>query len=72
MRAEGGEAIVGGGVMGLSLARALAQRGREVTLYSAGERGAEGASALPVALLNPFRGRTGRASAEDRSALATV
>jgi glycine/D-amino acid oxidase-like deaminating enzyme len=70
MHPEGGEAIVGGGVMGLSLARALAQRRRGVTVYSAGERGMEGASAAPVALLNPFRGRTGRASADDRAALA--
>lgn len=61
--------IVGGGVMGLSCARALARRGDEVTLWSAADLGAGGASEVPVALLNPFRGRTGRAHPDDHAAL---
>jgi glycine/D-amino acid oxidase-like deaminating enzyme len=72
MPPEGSDAIVGGGVMALSLARALAQRGRAVSVYSELPWGEGGASAAPVALLNPFRGRTGRASADDRAALATT
>jgi len=64
--------IVGGGVMGLSLARSLARRGHEVTLRSAVELGAGGASEAPAALLNPYRGRTGRPHPDDLLALAVV
>jgi glycine/D-amino acid oxidase-like deaminating enzyme len=61
--------IVGGGVAGLSLARALARSGAAVTLHGSGAFGADGASAVPVALLNPFRGRSGRARPDDLTAL---
>lgn len=72
MLTDAHDAVVGGGVMGLSLTRALAQRGRRVTLYSEAQLAEGGASAAPVALLNPFRGRTGRAQAEDHQALAVM
>jgi glycine/D-amino acid oxidase-like deaminating enzyme len=61
--------VVGGGVAGLSLARALARSGARVTLTTAGAIGADGASAVPVALLNAFRGRSGRAHPDDLGAL---
>lgn len=64
--------VVGGGVAGLSLARALARSGARVTLTCAGAIGADGASAVPVALLNPFRGRSGRAHPDDLTALAVT
>ncbi len=58
--------VVGGGVVGRSLARALARAGHETTLVA---DGGMAASAVPVALLNPYRGRTGRAHPEDLAAL---
>jgi glycine/D-amino acid oxidase-like deaminating enzyme len=64
--------VVGGGVAGLSVARALARSGIHVTLACAGALGADGASAVPVALLNPFRGRSGRAHPDDLAALAVA
>lgn len=64
--------VVGGGVVGLSLARALARRGRQVRLLAAAQLGEGGASAVPMALLNPHRGRTGRAAPDDLLALATT
>lgn len=63
-------AIVGGGVAGLSLARALAGR-RRVVLFEAERMGA-GASRVPVALLNPHRGRSARASDLDLAGLAEM
>lgn len=59
-------AIVGGGVMGASLARALARAGHAVTWWAPDP---DGASAVPVALLNPYRGRSGRAHPDDLAAL---
>ena len=59
-------AIVGGGVMGASLARALARAGHAVTWWAPEPAGA---SAVPVALLNPYRGRSGRAHPDDLAAL---
>ncbi len=64
--------MVGGGVVGLSLARALARRGRQVRLLSSTALGRGGASAVPMALLNPHRGRTARAHDDDLLALATT
>lgn len=61
--------VVGGGVMGCTLAYALARRGVEVLLLERAPNGAGGASGVPVALLNPHRGRSGRASEADLSAL---
>jgi glycine/D-amino acid oxidase-like deaminating enzyme len=60
-------AVVGGGVMGASLARALARAGHAVTWWAA-ELG-DAASGVPVALLNPYRGRSGRAHPHDLAAL---
>ncbi len=63
--------IVGGGVMGCTLAYVLARRGAQVTLLERGRTG-QGASGVPVALLNPHRGRSARASAFDLEALGTM
>ena len=69
-------AVVGGGVAGLSLARAAARAGTAVTLLERLEAGGDPAtgraSALPAALLNPWRGRKGAAHPDDRAGLATV
>ena len=65
--------IIGGGVMGCTLAYTLAKRGAAVTLLERGRIGqTEGASSVPVALLNPYRGRSARASDFDRSALEAM
>jgi len=50
-------AVIGAGVAGLSLAWRLTGRGARVTLLD-GSTG--GASQVPVALINPYRGRSGR------------
>jgi glycine/D-amino acid oxidase-like deaminating enzyme len=60
-------AVVGGGVMGASLARAFARAGHTVTWWAA-ELG-DAASGVPVALLNPYRGRSGRAQPDDLAGL---
>lgn len=60
-------AVVGGGVMGASLARALTRAGYAVAWWAT-ELG-DAASAVPVALLNPYRGRSGRAHADDLAGL---
>ena len=64
--------IVGGGVMGCTLAYTLARRGAAVTLLERAQSGRAGASSVPVALLNPYRGRRARASDFDRTALETM
>lgn len=61
--------MIGGGIAGLSLAWELAAAGASVTLFEAGRLGERGASALPAALLNPYRGRTARARPLDRAGL---
>jgi glycine/D-amino acid oxidase-like deaminating enzyme len=63
-------AVIGGGIAGLGLARELARNGFGVTLFEAGTFGGQGASALPAALLNPYRGRSARASPLDRHGLS--
>jgi glycine/D-amino acid oxidase-like deaminating enzyme len=63
-------AVIGGGIAGLGLARELAGSGFGVTLFEAGSVGRQGASALPAALLNPYRGRSARASRLDREGLS--
>ncbi|MDQ3458171.1 MAG: FAD-binding oxidoreductase, partial [Deinococcota bacterium] len=62
-------AVVGAGVAGCTLAFELAGRGRSVALLEAGRVGAQGASSVPLALLNPNRGRSAKASSFDRRAL---
>jgi glycine/D-amino acid oxidase-like deaminating enzyme len=73
--------VVGGGVAGLSLARAAARAGLGVTVLEReaghgeaahGETTSQRTSALPAALLNPWRGRKGAAHPDDRAGLATV
>jgi glycine/D-amino acid oxidase-like deaminating enzyme len=61
--------VVGGGVVGRSVARAAARAGLQATRVA---DGGAAASTVPVALLNPHRGRTGRARPEDLAALATT
>lgn len=63
--------VVGGGVMGVTLAYTLARREMPVTLLEGGG-GPRGASGVPVALLNPYRGRSARASDFDLAALAAT
>lgn len=67
-------AVVGAGVAGLSLARALARAGADVVLVERTAPGSSprGASSLPVALLNPWRGRKGAAHPDDLRGLATA
>jgi glycine/D-amino acid oxidase-like deaminating enzyme len=62
-------AVVGGGVMGSTLAYTLAKRGARVTLLERAPEGSGGASAVPAALLNPYRGRSARAADADLMAL---
>lgn len=61
--------VVGGGVAGVSLLHALSSRGVAATLIDTGSVGTRGASAVPYALLNPHRGRTGRARPLDLAGL---
>lgn len=63
--------VVGGGVMGCTLAYRLAARGLGVTLLEQ-EKVGSGASGVPVALLNPYRGRSARASTFDLESLAAM
>ena len=64
-------AIVGAGIAGCSLAYLLSRAGARVSLLEAETVGA-GASGVPVALLNPHRGRTARASELDKAGLRTT
>ncbi len=64
--------IIGAGVAGCSLAYELSKHDVSVTLLDAGHIGQLGASAVPVALLNPHRGRTARASELDKAGLGAV
>lgn len=63
--------VVGGGVMGCTLSYVLAAQGRSVTLLERAHLG-DGASGVPVALLNPYRGRSARASPYDLEALTVM
>lgn len=62
--------IVGAGIAGCSLAYELSCLGVRVRLLDAGSVGQRGASSVPAALLNPHRGRTGRARPDDLAGLA--
>jgi glycine/D-amino acid oxidase-like deaminating enzyme len=57
--------VVGGGVAGTTLAWALARRRVPCVLCERGRIGAQGASSVPAALLNPHRGRSARADPQD-------
>ena len=63
-------AVVGAGVAGCTLAFELSRRGHPVTLIDRAGPGRGGASGVPVALLNPHRGRSGRATPGDLEGLA--
>lgn len=58
-------AVVGGGIAGCCASYALAGAGCDVELFEAGRIGAQGASSVPAALLNPHRGFTARAQDTD-------
>lgn len=62
--------IVGGGIAGSTLHYYLARSGVRSLLVDAGVDGPTGASSVPAALLNPNRGRSGRASLADQEGLA--
>ena len=64
--------ILGGGVAGCALTYALSRRGASVTLVERGGVAQQGASSVPVALLNPYRGRSARAAALDLAGLAAM
>lgn len=65
--------IVGAGVAGSSLTYALSKHANlRVTLIERGQVAQQGASSVPLALLNPHRGRSGRASNTDLAGLAAM
>jgi glycine/D-amino acid oxidase-like deaminating enzyme len=64
-------AIVGAGIAGCVLAYELSKYNCDVTLIDAKKVGS-GASSVPVALLNPHRGRTARATELDKAGLASM
>lgn len=57
--------VAGAGIAGSALAYALSRRGVDVMLVERGPSGAAGASTVPTALINPHRGRSGRAKPQD-------
>ena len=63
--------IVGAGVAGSTLAYELSKTG-SVTVLEAGKLTREGASSIPVALLNPHRGRSAKAKDLDTNGLAAM
>jgi glycine/D-amino acid oxidase-like deaminating enzyme len=64
-------AVIGAGIAGCSLAYELSKYPCDVTLVDA-KRIGSGASSVPLALLNPHRGRTARASELDKAGLAAM
>lgn len=64
--------IIGAGIAGSTLAYALTARGQQVTVLERGRLNQQGASSVPVALLNPHRGRSGRAKLYDLAGLAAM
>ena len=64
-------AVVGAGVAGGSLALAAAEAGAEVASVDAAD-GTTGASGAPAALINPHRGRSGRADPDDQLGALTT
>jgi glycine/D-amino acid oxidase-like deaminating enzyme len=64
-------AIIGAGIAGCALAYELSKYDCDVTLIDAKEVGS-GASSVPLALLNPHRGRTARASELDKAGLKSM
>jgi glycine/D-amino acid oxidase-like deaminating enzyme len=64
-------AVIGAGIAGCALAYELSKYGCDVTLIDAKEVGS-GASSVPLALLNPHRGRTARATELDKAGLKSM
>jgi glycine/D-amino acid oxidase-like deaminating enzyme len=64
-------AVIGAGIAGCALAYELSKYACDVTLIDAKQIGS-GASSVPVALLNPHRGRTARATELDKAGLASM
>ena len=62
-------AIIGAGIAGCALAYELSKWSCRISLLESGRIGEQGASAVPLALINPHRGRSARASALDRAGL---
>jgi glycine/D-amino acid oxidase-like deaminating enzyme len=62
--------LIGGGIAGCSLFYILARRGVPATLLERGRVGRQGASAVGAALLNPYRGRSGKPGPYDLDGLA--
>lgn len=71
VRHETDYAIIGGGIVGLCLAYALSTFAK-VSLFEQGVIAGQGASAVPVALLNPYRGYSARASLHDVAGLEAM
>lgn len=57
--------VAGAGVAGSAVAFELAKRGVRVLLLERGAAGPAGASTVPAALINPHRGRSGKARPQD-------
>ena len=64
--------IIGAGIAGCALAYALTEQGQTVTVLERGQVAHQGASSVPLALLNPYRGRSGRAQPYDLVGLAAM
>ena len=62
--------VIGAGIAGLTLAYELSKR-HQIFLFEEGQR-PQGASSLPFALLNPYRGGTARATPSDLAGLAAM
>jgi glycine/D-amino acid oxidase-like deaminating enzyme len=62
--------VIGGGIAGCSLFYWLARLGVPVTLLERGRVGRQGASSVGAALLNPYRGRSGKPGRYDLEGLA--
>lgn len=62
--------VVGGGIAGATLHYELSRRGVNSLLLERSRDGAGGASGVPAALLNPHRGRSGRAHTADPAGMA--
>ncbi|MEX2542451.1 MAG: FAD-dependent oxidoreductase [Trueperaceae bacterium] len=63
--------MIGAGIAGCCLAYALARRGVAAVLVDRGRVGRLGASAVGAALLNPYRGRSGKPGPYDLEGLAS-
>lgn len=65
-----GVIVAGAGIAGSSLAFQLSRRGVSTLLLEQEPAGPAGASSVPAALINPHRGRSGRASSADQRGAA--